>query len=455
MDTPLVSRRSVLLSLGAAVGAVYTVGTDTPAVAQAFPPSPGLVADQTQQHQDETRSARMAWWHKVHFGMFIHIGVYSAIARKEWVLQEEAMPLAEYESFVPSFLPAPDAAKSWAKLAKQTGMRYMVLTAKHHEGFCNFDTKLTPYNAVVSGPKRDLVREYVEAARAEGLRVGIYYSLMDWHHPDGALCATDEAARKRFVAYTHGLIQELLTNYGTIDVLWYDIPTPLDARGWESQRMNEMVFALQPEIIVNDRNRLAGDYTTPEQTIGDSSIKRPWESCMTINESWGYQAADTSWKDSKTILRNLIACSAGGGNYLLNIGPRADGSVPAASLEVLREVGTWVEANGEAVFDTDVCHISDPIYASYTQKGHTLYMHVHYWPGTYVAVAGLMTEVHSVRYLKAGKPVRFEQKDLRLRLLDLPLEAPDWPITTFVIECAGPPVQNQDLVSERRLRLRV
>ena len=163
----------------------------------------------------------------------------------------------------------------------------MVMTTKHHEGFCHFDSQLTNYCAPKQGPGRDLVKEYVEAARGEGMRVGFYYSLMDWHHPDGARCATDEAARRRFVDYIHGQIRELLSNYGKIDVLWYDVSWPLDAAGWESEKMNAMVFDLQPEIIVNNRNALPGDFATPEQRI--TADQRAWESCMTMNDSWGYQ----------------------------------------------------------------------------------------------------------------------------------------------------------------------
>ena len=172
----------------------------------------------------------------------------------------------------------------------------------------------------------------MEAARAEGLRVGFYYSLMDWHHPDGARCATDEAARRRFVDYTHGLIRELLTNYGKIDILWYDVSWPLTPEGWESERMNEMVFELQPDIIVNNRNGLPGDFATPEQRIL-AEADRAWESCMTMNDSWGYQKADDDWKTPKTIVRNLVTCARDGGNYLLNIGPRGDGSIPEESVE--------------------------------------------------------------------------------------------------------------------------
>ena len=210
---------------------------------------------------------RIQWWHEAKFGMFIHWGLYSVLGQHEWAMEVEGIPVAEYEQLAKHFKPKPNAARDWAKLAKQAGQKYMVMTTKHHEGFCNFDTKLTDYCAPKQGPGRDLVKEYVEAARAEGLRVGFYYSLMDWHHPDGARCATDEAARRRFVDYTHGLIRELMTNYGKIDVLWYDVDWPLDAAGWESEKMNEMVFELQPDIIVNNRNGLPGDFSTPEQAI--------------------------------------------------------------------------------------------------------------------------------------------------------------------------------------------
>jgi alpha-L-fucosidase len=180
----------------------------------------------------------MQWWHEARFGMFIHFGVYARIGRHEWEMENEAVPIAEYTAHAKAFKPARGSARAWPKLAKAARMKYLVLTTKHHEGFCKFDARLTDYNAVKQGPGYDIVREYVDAARAEGLHVGFYYSLMDWHHPDGATCATDEAACKRFVEYTHGLIRELMTNYGKIEVLWYDVPWPLDAKGWESVRMN-------------------------------------------------------------------------------------------------------------------------------------------------------------------------------------------------------------------------
>src|ERR1700687_1891367 len=248
-------------------------------------------AQKSSDAEDADRARRMQWWHEARFGMFVHWGLYSVLGRHEWVMENEGIPVTDYEQLAKRFQPKPNAARAWAKLAKQAGQKYMVMTSKHHEGFCNFDTKLTNYCAPKQGPGRDLVREYVEAARAEGLRFGFYYSLMDWHYPDGARCKTDEAARKRFVEYIHGQVRELMTNYGKVDILWYDVAWPLDAKGWESVEMNQMVRKLQPDIIINNRSKIPEDFDTPEQRI-EASANRPWESCMTLNDSWGYHAAD-------------------------------------------------------------------------------------------------------------------------------------------------------------------
>jgi alpha-L-fucosidase len=323
-------------------------------------------------------------------------------------------------------------------------MKYMVMTAKHHEGFCNFNTKLTDYNSVLQGPKRDLVREYVEAVRAEGLRVGLYYSLMDWHHPDGARCALDEAARRRFIDYTHGLIRELLTNYGKIDILWYDGGMPLDANGWESEKMNKMVFELQPDIIVNNRNHLRGDFSTPEQRIVAAGSGKAWESCMTLNESWGYDSEDDEWKSPRAIVRNLISCARGQGNYLLNIGPKGDGSVPQDSVRILNEVGSWLKTNGEYIYGADHCQPWRPSYATFTRKGNTLYMHVYFWPGEDVSLSGLLVKVKSAHFMKGGQAIHFTQDDNRTHLTGLPKTAPDSPVTTIVLVCDGEPRQNLD-----------
>ncbi len=401
------------------------------------------------------RAQRMAWWHQARFGMFIHFGLYSVLGRHEWAMEEEGIPVLEYMKLDKKFKPKPHFAEAWAKLAKQAGMKYMVMTTKHHEGFCNFATDLTTYCAPKQGPGRDLVKSYVEAARAEGMRVGFYYSLMDWHHPDGARCATDPAARKRFVAYTHGLIRELVSNYGKIDVLWYDVAWPLDARGWESEKMNRMVFNHQPEIIVNNRNKLPGDFSTPEQHVGGPLAKgdtRGWETCMTINDSWGFNKGDDDWKYPKTIVRDLIHCSQGGGNYLLNIGPLGDGSVPEPEVHVLTAVGKWMEKHGSTIYGSDVCRVTNSTYAGFTRKGNTLYMHVYYWPGEYVAIGGLKTKVKSARMLTTGQNVKFEQTEFQAKFTGLPQRAPDELATVLEIECDSEPIQDTLWVREDRPR---
>jgi alpha-L-fucosidase len=416
-------------------------------------PSAQAASSAADQKQAATREERMKWWHEAKFGMFIHWGLYSVIGQHEWAKEYEGIPIPQYEILAKHFHPKPNAARDWARLAKRAGQKYMVMTTKHHEGFCHWDSKLTDYNAVKQGPGRDLVKEYVEAARAEGLRVGFYYSLMDWHHPDGAKCKTDEDARKRFVEYTHGLIRELLTNYGKIDVLWYDVSWPLTAEGWESERMNEMVFELQPEIIVNNRNGLQGDFSTPEQHIQASEEGRAWETCMTLNDSWGFNRYDDAWKTPKVIVDNLATCARGGGNYLLNIGPEPDGSIPPDTLAVLESVGKWMDTNGKSIYGTDRGQLGANVSGNFTRRGNTLYLHQHFWPGhtpaaewltfyqpeAVIAIGGLKPKVLSAQLLKTGQKVEFTQDEFTLRLTGLPLKAPDQPATVIEIECDGEP----------------
>jgi alpha-L-fucosidase len=429
-----IDRRGLLIG---AAAAPVVVAAQEPASAQ---PPPGRDPSGAASTADQQR--RMKWWHDAKFGMFIHFGLYAAHGRHEWAMENEGIPVAEYQKFTAGFNPAPGSARGWARLAKAAGMKYMVLTSKHHEGFCNWDTKLTNYNSVNYGPRRDVIWEFVEAGRAEGLRVGFYYSLMDWHHPDGARCQDDPAARRRFVDYTHGLIRELMTNYGKIDILWYDVSWPLDAEGWESEKMNQMVFGLQPDIIVNNRNRLAGDFSTPEQTIRAERGGRAWESCMTLNDSWGYQRADDNWKDPRTVIRNLITCARDGGNYLLNIGPQPDGGIPPESARILSDVGKWMQRNGETIYGADICQPHTSVYANFTRKGNTLYMHVHFWPGTDVSISGLKQKVLSAKLLQGGPTLSVTQDGFRTQITGLPAAAPDSPVSTIVLECDGVPEQD-------------
>jgi alpha-L-fucosidase len=217
--------------------------------------------------------------------------------------------------------------------------------------------------------------------------------------------------------------------------------------------MNEMVFKLQPDIIVNDRNDLPGDFGTPEQEIRAAEGGRAWESCMTLNDNWGYHRADDAWKSSKTVVRNLIQCANGGGNYLLNIGPKADGSIPQESVNVLTEVGQWMSRNEETIYGSEPCAADGTNIANFTRKGNTLFMHVYFWPGDTIAVGGLQTGVKSARLFVSGKPIEFHQDRFQLQLTGLPREAPDHPVTTIALECESEPVRRDlEVVTRDRPR---
>jgi alpha-L-fucosidase len=382
---------------------------------------------------------RIAWWRQAKFGMFIHWGLYSILGREAWAMGDEDIPLLEYEQLASEFRPLPNVARTWARLAHAAGMHYMVLTTKHHEGFCLFDTKLTDYCAPKHHAGRDLVREFADAARAEGLRVGFYYSLMDWHHPDWRNANADTAARERFVTYTHRQIRELMSNYGKVDILWYDMPIPLAADGWRSEEMNRLALQLQPDIVINNRNLLGGDFSTPEQST--QAGKADWESCMTMNDSWGYIPNDQNWKSPQQLLQNLVECTRDGGNYLLNIGPRPDGTVPAASVERLQTIGGWLRRNGEAVYATQPCRFPHGNVGVYTRKGNTLFVHIYFWPGERMTVGGAKFKALSARFLANGLPVKFAQRGTQLIFSDLPAQPPDTPITVIAVECDREPVQ--------------
>jgi len=392
--------------------------------------------------KDHDRARRLAWWQQAKFGMFIHWGIYSIIGRHEWAMVCENIPIREYEPLAQRFRPRCDFARHWARSAKQAGMKYMVMTTKHHDGFCLWDTATTDYSAARQGCRRDLVREYVEAMRAEGLGVGLYFSLMDWHHPDGQKCLTDPRARKRFVKYVHDQVRELCTNYGKIDILWFDTPMPLpDAKQWQSARLVSMIRRLQPDILINGRTLLPGDFANYEQYINYSDGLPPWESCITINDSWGYQASDDAWKTPKRIIRDLCACARGGGNYLLNVGPKADGTLPPESLRILKEVGRWLAVSGEAIYGADPCTLGHSVFSMPTRKGNKVYLHCFFWPGESWSLMGWRFKVKSAKVLATGQRLGFKQHPLRLTFFNCPKKPPQPPVTTIVVDCASPPAR--------------
>jgi len=387
--------------------------------------------------EEKAQQRRLRWFRDARYGMFIHWGLYSQLGRHEWVMNRERIPVEDYEKLADTWKPGPAPARAWAKLARENGMRYMVMTTKHHEGFCLFDSKLTDYCATKHGPKRDLVAEYVAAARAEGLRVGFYYSLMDWHHPDGARCLYDEKARRRFVDYTHGLVRELCTNYGKVDIMWYDVNWPLTAEGWESAKLNAMVRQLQPGILINNRSGLPEDFGTPEQSIVAETGGRAWEACMTFNDSWGYTPIDTNWKNAWSIVGMLRHVAADGGNLLLNIGPAPSGAVPPICVRELKKVGAWLEKYGPTVYEaTDPMQYEWMPTGAFTAQGKRVFFHCCRWPGAELAIGGIKNKIVGAK-LYGGKSVKFEQVRDRLVLRGLPKEAPDSLATVIELTIAG------------------
>jgi alpha-L-fucosidase len=400
------------------------------------------------QQTAATRSERIKWWQEARFGMFIHWGLYAQLGRHEWVMNRERIPVAEYEKLADTWKPKDRSAREWAALAKQAGMKYMVMTTKHHEGFCLWDSLQTDYNAVKRGPGRDLVQEFVDACREFDLKIGFYYSLMDWHHPDGALCATDEAARRRFIDFTQGCVRELMSNYGKIDILWYDVSWPLATPElWESVKMGRMARALQPHILINNRSKLDEDFGTPEEHVTAAEAGRAWEACMTFNGAWGYMPISPDWRSTREVLDMVRTAAAGQGNLLLNIGPTPDGSVPPEATERLTAVGEWVAQNGEALYGhmdrADRGRVEWLPTGTWTIKGNTAYFWCTRWPGCELVIGGLTVKVKAASFLASGQPITFEQSENRLVLKNLPYHDPD-PIagvTVIKLECDGPPSQ--------------
>ena len=394
-----------------------------------------------------TRADRIKWWQEARFGMFIHWGLYAQLGRHEWVMNRERIPVGEYEKLAGTWHPKERPAREWAALAKRAGMKYMVMTTKHHEGFCLWDTQQTDYNAVKCGPGRDLVREYVEACREFGLKIGFYHSLMDWHHPDGARCATDEDARRRFLDFVQGSARELCTNYGKIDIFWHDVSWPLRSpEAWESFKLNSMIRELQPHILINNRSQLDEDFGTPEEHVTAAEAGRAWEACMTFNGSWGYMPASPDWRSVREVVEMLRTAAAGQGNLLLNIGPAPDGSVPEEAVERLTEVGHWVAQNIEALYgqvDRAQGRMEWMPTGQWTIKGNTAYFWCTRWPGEQLALGGLRCKVEKASLLASGAPLEIEQSEDRLVLKGLPASNPDTiaGVTIIKLACSEPPRQ--------------
>jgi len=375
---------------------------------------------------------RTQWWRDARFGMFIHFGAYAVPARGEWVKSDEHLTTDQYQRYVEEFNPKDFDAKKWAKIAKATGMKYAVLTAKHHDGFCMFDSKLTSYTISHYFHGRDIVREFLDAFRAEGIKVGLYYSLIDWHNLDYPNVGNhpqrgDTAYSKHhfdwdsYVKYMHEQVEELMKNYGKLDILWFDYSfDDYTGEKWKAKELVQMIRKYQPDIILNNRLEVNqgtdttsrvlgyGDFETPEQGIPDKELTDrygnpiPWETCMTMNNNWGYNAFDNNWKSPELLIQSLVNCVSKNGNLLLNVGPDARGNIPEKSIEILDAVGKWMDKNNESIYGCGASSLPKPEWGHLTQKGDTLYAHWMYPNLGPINMKGLTSKVKGTFLLSTG-----------------------------------------------------
>jgi len=425
------------------------------------------VCGQTARETKEQFEARTKWWREAKFGMFIHWGIYAVPAdcttrdgRKsiaEWYLSNKQMQVKDYEKFAAQFNPVKFNARKWVATAKQAGMKYIVITSKHHDGFCMFDSKLTDYCITKATPfKRDPMKELAAECRRQGLKLCFYHSIMDWHHPDYLPRRPWEqnvrpaagADLNRYIDYMKGQLRELLTNYGPIGVLWFDGGWEHNATELRSQEVNSMIRSLQPSIIINDRNHLPEDHSTPEQTIPAGALPggRLWETCMTINDTWGYAKNDTNWKPAEDLIRKLCDIASKGGNFLLNVGPTAEGEFPPEIMERLAAIGRWMKVNSESIYGTTQSPFRKLSFdGRCTVKGNNLYLHVFRWPEEGLTLRGLETPVVEARALNTRQRLtvtRSSDESGPVLSISKP-KALDPAATVVRLKLAGPPAVSE------------
>lgn len=412
-----------------------------------------------------TREKRLRWFDEARFGMFIHFGLYSLLERGEWVMFAERIPADEYAQLAQRFHPENCDPARWVAAARQAGMKYVVLTTRHHDGFCLYDSQVSDFTSTKTAARRDFVAEFVDAVRAGGLRVGLYYSWLDWRFPGYFDPDKHPESKEAMVAQAHEQLRELMTNYGQIDYLWYDghwVPKLWNpnkgssgiAEFWRAKEANAMIRHLQPQIIINDRSGLPEDVDTPEQHVTFSESGRAWESCMTMGDfsGWGYTRNNPNWKTVPQLIQYLATAASGEGNYLLNIGPMPDGSIRKEETERLDAIGRWMKINGESIYGSRRCPFPSPfapggsegmvgMVGVATAKGNTAYIHVFRWPPQgEICVPNLENEVASATILASGQRCRVERRsNHRTMILEVPTEPPDPYDTVIKLELDGPP----------------
>lgn len=377
---------------------------------------------------------RTEWHRDARFGMFIHWGAYAVAADGEWFKSRQQLTTEEYQKYVDAFVPRNYQPLEWAKLAKDAGMKYAVMTAKHHDGFCLFDSEYTDYKISSYVEGADFTRDYIEAFRSQGLKVGLYYSLIDWHHEDYPYVGNHPLANREgfskedynwenYLEYMYNQIEELMTKYGKIDILWLDFSfDEYSGEKWGATELVEMIRKHQPEIILN--NRLVenhgvstdareftgyGDFETPEQGIPEKKLVDgygndiPWETCLTLNNSWGFRSTDEEWKSPELIIHALVNCVSKNGNLLLNVGPDSQGTIPLESRKTLQAVGEWMKENGESIYGCRDAELPKPDWGYFTQNGNVLYAHVTNKPIGHINIGPQDKEIEEVVVLNTGE----------------------------------------------------
>ncbi|MCB0011720.1 MAG: alpha-L-fucosidase [Anaerolineales bacterium] len=412
------------------------------------------------------------WFVHDRFGLFIHWGIYALGARHEWVKSVEKLDDAYYQRYFDYFDPDLYDPRIWAREARNAGMKYFVVTSKHHDGFCLWDSDLTDYKATNTPYGKDLLQPMVDAFRDEGLKVGFYHSLIDWHHPDFPVdgfhpqrddlefrAANQHRAIRNYVPYLHGQTRELLSRFGKLDIMWFDFSyADRDwgwAKGngkdeWEAEKLMHMVREMQPGIMVNDRMGIPGDFKTPEQyqpqawlTVNGQRVI--WEACQTFSGSWGYHRDESSWKSPEMLVQLLVDTVSKGGNLLLNVGPTGRGELDARALERLRAMGEWMRLHSRSIYGCTASDFTPPPDCRYTQNGNRLYLHLFAWPYKHVHLPGLAGRVAYAQLLNDASEIKFweidphqEAQNMTIRgeagalTLGLPVLKPD--VTVPVIE---------------------
>ena len=402
-------------------------------------------------HKIRKTPGNTEWFMHDRFGMFIHFGLYSLPARHEWIKANEQLSDEKYQKYFDNFNPDLFDAREWARYAKKAGMKYVILTTKHHEGFCLFDSKYTDYKITNTKFGRDLVKEYVDALREEGLHVGFYYSLIDWHHPEFPIDVfhpfryfpnAEELDKGRdmtkYAEFMRNQVTELLTNYGKIDIMWFDFQYPYTANGgakkpwmqheggklkeqWESEKLIETVRKLQPEIIINNRSGLEQDLWTPEQyqpnkwpRHSETNELVPWEVCQTFSGSWGYHRDEMTWKTPKMLIDMLVNTVASGGNLIMNVGPTSRGEFDYRAVEALEAYSNWMRYNSRSIYgctQAEECFKAPSgVKLTESDDGKRLYIHLQEYPFKRFNIDGLEGKISYAQFLHDGSEILYKDK---------------------------------------------